>query len=57
MTEQNKDATEAMEADHPGAVCSHCGRTVTEAEYDYGASCCCEADVCDEGDYDAEPDY
>jgi hypothetical protein len=35
----------------PGAVCSKCGRTVTEAEYSYGGSKCCDADVTGEEHY------
>ncbi len=39
------------EAEHPGAVCSLCGRTVTNAEYSYGGSKCCDADVVGEEAY------
>ena len=39
---------------HPGAVCSNCGRTVTEGEYSYGGSNCCNADVIAEEFYGKE---
>ena len=34
-----------MSQEKPGAVCSECGRTVTEGEYSYGQSKCCDAEV------------
>lgn len=34
-----------MNASHPGAVCSECGRTVTNGEYSIGESNCCKAEV------------
>lgn len=37
--------------EHPGAVCSECGRTVTEGEYSYGGSTCCNTDVVAEEQY------
>jgi hypothetical protein len=40
-----------MEQEHPGAVCSDCGRTVTNGEYSYGGSNCCKADVVAEEEY------
>lgn len=36
------------EAQHPGAVCKECQRTVTEAEYSSGVTRCCAADVISE---------
>ena len=38
---------------HPGAVCSSCGRTVTEPEYSSGESKCCKADVTGEEHYES----
>ena len=34
-----------------GAVCSECGRTVTEREYSLGESECCKQDVVSEEEY------
>ena len=35
-----------------GAVCEICGRTVTETEYSYGASNCCQGDIVPQEKYD-----
>ena len=37
---------------HHGAVCEICGRTVTETEYSYGASNCCQGDIVPQEKYD-----
>lgn len=37
--------------EHPGAVCGHCGRTVTNNEYSRGKSDCCEKGVVPEEQY------
>lgn len=36
---------------HYGAVCSCCGRTVTEEEYECGESLCCDDYVTSEEEY------
>jgi hypothetical protein len=45
------DLVVVQDADKPGAVCSECGRTVTEAEYSKGESNCCKAPVVPEEEY------
>lgn len=37
---------------HHGAVCEICGRAVTETEYSYGASNCCQGDIVPQEKYD-----
>ena len=48
---QHRNEQSEMEQEHPGAVCSDCGRTVTNGEYSYGGSNCCKADVVPEEQY------
>lgn len=40
-----------MKKPHPGAVCSNCGKTVSEGEYSEGQSNCCKQDVVPEEEY------
>jgi len=43
--------TAEMKKMHPGAVCSSCGKDMTEGEYSKGESNCCKADVVPEEQY------
>lgn len=46
-----KDPDDEMKKLHHGAVCSDCGRTVTNGEYSKGESNCCKKDVVPEEEY------
>lgn len=45
MMKRAKQQKREIGLEHPGAVCSECGRTVTQAEYSSGEAMCCHADV------------
>jgi hypothetical protein len=45
------ERSKAMSEIKPGAVCSNCGRTVTESEYSSGESVCCGKEVIAEEEY------
>ena len=43
-TEKSREV-QGLTGEAPGAVCSKCGRTVTQKEYSYGGTTCCQGDV------------
>lgn len=49
--EANEDYQDDTNKIHHGAVCSYCGKVVTEGEYGKGESNCCKADVVTEEEF------